>query len=235
MNSFVRVHASAGGPIDALVWVGRHFWRLIRFPLRLLYWLLLLPHQFNTFGLPVGGGLGGFPMMGAPAAPQGPFKSTYRCYPVVMLGSTKAELEKGDKIILPASALDTLARLRVTYPMMFSLVNPKRPRELRTHSGVMEFSAEEGRCYIPYWMMQNLLIESGGLLEVTNVSLRKGTYVKLQPHSVKFTQLHNPRVVCVPNRHAAMRSAGSSGRLLARSLLLVADDSRLLSFLSPFF
>lgn len=142
-------------------------------------------------GFPMGGG-----MMGSPA-PQGPFKSTYRCYPVVMMGQSKADLEKGDKIILPASALDTLARLRVTYPMMFSLVNPRSRRESRTHSGVMEFSAEEGQCYVPYWMMQNLLIESGGLLEVTNVSLRKGTYVKLQPHSVKFTQLHNPRVVSV--------------------------------------
>lgn len=59
----------------------------------------------------------------------------------------------------------------------------------------MEFSAEEGTVFLPYWMMQNLLLESGGLVEVANVSLRKGSYVKFQPHSIKFTQLHNPRVV----------------------------------------
>lgn len=167
--------------------------------LRRLFASLVCCVQFRMFGqggggLPMGlgGGMGGG-MLGM-GAPQGPFRATYRCYPVVMMAN-KASLESGDKIILPASALDTLARLRVTYPMMFSLVNPSARKESRTHSGVMEFSAEEGTCYVPYWMMQNLLIESGGLLEVTNVSLKKGSFVKFQPHSVKFTQLHNPRVV----------------------------------------
>lgn len=107
--------------------------------------------------------------------------------------ANKASLESGDKIILPPSALDHLARLRVTYPMMFELIN--RENGQKTHCGVMEFSSEEGVCYIPYWMMQNLLLESGGLIEVHNVSLPKGNFVKLQPHTYKFTQLHNPRVV----------------------------------------
>lgn len=43
----------------------------------------------------------------------------------------------------------------------------------RTHCGVLEFSAPEGSCYIPYWMMQNLLLEAGALLTVKNVSLPK--------------------------------------------------------------
>lgn len=137
--------------------------------------------------------------MGPMSAPQGPFRSTYRCYPVVM--ANKANLECGDKIILPASALDQLARLRVTYPMMFSLNNPQTNENRSTNCGVMEFSAEEGTCYLPYWMMQNLLIESGGLLIVKNVTLKKGTYVKFQPHTIKFTQLHNPRVVSDSNTH----------------------------------
>ena len=95
--------------------------------------------------------------------------------------------------MLPPSALDHLARLRVTYPMMFSITNRQLSRS--THCGVMEFSAEEGVCYLPYWMMQNLLLESGGIVEVLNVTLPRGSFVKLQPHTTAFTQLNNPRVV----------------------------------------
>ena len=95
--------------------------------------------------------------------------------------------------MLPTSALDHLARLRVTYPMMFSITNRQLGRS--THCGVMEFSAEEGVCYVPYWMMQNLLLESGGIVELLNVTIPKGSFVKLQPHTTAFTQLNNPRVV----------------------------------------
>ncbi|VEU36009.1 unnamed protein product [Pseudo-nitzschia multistriata] len=64
-----------------------------------------------------------------------------------------------------------------------------------THSGVLEFTAEEGTCYIPFWMMQNLLIEEGSVITVTNVSLPKATFVKLQPQSVDFLEISNPRAV----------------------------------------
>ena len=120
-----------------------------------------------------------------------PFKKSYRCFPVVM--ANKPNLECGDKIILPPTALDHLARLRVTYPMMFSITNKKTNKTM--HCGVLEFSGEEGVAYIPYWMMQNLLLESGAIIEINNVTLPKGTFVKLQPHTTKFTQLYNPRVV----------------------------------------
>jgi ubiquitin fusion degradation protein 1 len=64
-----------------------------------------------------------------------------------------------------------------------------------THCGVLEFTAEEGTCYIPFWMMQNLLIEEGSVITVTNVSLPKATFVKLQPQSVDFLEISNPRAV----------------------------------------
>ena len=105
-------------------------------------------------------------------------------------------LQKGDKILLPPSAFDTLARLQVDYPMLFKL-NYTGPdgQERRTHCGVLEFTAEEGCVYIPFWMMQNLLIEEGSLITVTNVSLPKATFVKLQPQSVDFLEISNPRAV----------------------------------------
>ena len=57
--------------------------------------------------------------MAQPAPPVPPYKGTYRAFPVVM--ANKQSLEAGDKIILPPSALDHLARLRVQYPMVFKL------------------------------------------------------------------------------------------------------------------
>lgn len=36
----------------------------------------------------------------------------------------KEHLEGGDKILLPSSALDALARQQVEYPMLFEISNP---------------------------------------------------------------------------------------------------------------
>lgn len=95
--------------------------------------------------------------------------------------------------MLPPSAFDTLARLQVDYPMLFRLTCTTGDRS--THCGVLEFTAEEGTCYIPFWMMQNLLIEEGAVVTVTNVSLPKASFVKLQPQSVDFLEISNPRAV----------------------------------------
>lgn len=119
------------------------------------------------------------------------FEEQYHCYSVAY--ADKAHLEGGDKILLPPSAFDTLARLNVDYPMLFQLQSPSRGT--MTHCGVLEFTAEEGSCYIPFWMMQNLLIEEGTVLTVTNVSLPKATFVKLQPQHVDFLEITNPRAV----------------------------------------
>jgi len=43
--------------------------------------------------------------------------------------------------------------------------------------------------------MQNLLIEEGSVITVTNVSLPKATFVKLQPQHVDFLEITNPRAV----------------------------------------
>lgn len=42
-----------------------------------------------------------------------------------------------------------------------------------THCGVLEFIAEEGVCYMPHWMMQNLLLQVGDMVKLRNVSLPK--------------------------------------------------------------
>lgn len=56
---------------------------------------------------------------------------------------------------MPASALDQLTRLNIVYPMLFKLTNPKKNRI--THAGVLEFVADEGRVYLPYWVRNHLV------------------------------------------------------------------------------
>jgi len=140
-----------------------------------------------------GGGEGRGPagFFGQNARGNGNFKAEYDVYPVSFMG--KEELEKGNKIILPQSALDRLARLNISWPMLFEMTNVATSRS--THGGVQEFSAEEGVCYFPYWMMQNLLLEVGSRVEITNTSLPKGSFVKLQPVHSDFLEIHNPRAV----------------------------------------
>jgi ubiquitin fusion degradation protein 1 len=119
------------------------------------------------------------------------FEQSYRCYPASFID--KPQLESGDKIIMPPSALDRLASLHIDYPMLFELRNAGIERV--THCGVLEFIAEEGMIYMPYWMMQNLLLQEGDIVRVRNVTLPKGTYVKLQPHTTDFLDISNPKAM----------------------------------------
>lgn len=121
------------------------------------------------------------------------FQATYKCFSVSMLPDERQNLEKGGKIIMPPSALHTLTRLNTDYPMLFKLTN--RDNNRHTHSGVLEFIAEEGKVYLPYWMMRNLLLDEGSILHVQSISLQVATYSKFQPQSVDFLDIHNPKAV----------------------------------------
>ena len=79
------------------------------------------------------------------------FDEYYRCYPVAMLpGPERENVNHGGKVIMPPSALDKLTRLHITYPMLFELINGAKERT--THAGVLEFIAEEGKIYLPFWV-----------------------------------------------------------------------------------
>ncbi len=80
-------------------------------------------------------------------------------------------------VILPASALDELSRLRVSYPMTFMISNPEMG--MKSYCGVLEFSAEENMCHIPYWMMNNLMVQEGSEVIIRSMNLRKGKFVKI--------------------------------------------------------
>ncbi|KAB0359936.1 hypothetical protein FD754_004092 [Muntiacus muntjak] len=139
--------------------------------------------SFNMFDHPI------------PRVFQNRFSTQYRCFSVSMLAgpNDRSDVEKGGKIIMPPSALDQLSRLNITYPMLFKLTNKNSDRV--THCGVLEFVADEGICYLPHWMMQNLLLEEGGLVQVESVNLQVATYSKFQPQSPDFLDITNPKAV----------------------------------------
>ena len=124
-------------------------------------------------------------------AAAGRFSARYRCYPMTFID--KQHLDHGDKVVLPPSALDRLASLSIDYPMLFQVTNPKVER--RSHCGVMEFVADEGVVYLPYWMMENLCLTEGELVEFQSISLPKGSFVKLRPHTSDFLDISNPKAV----------------------------------------
>ncbi|XP_019759118.1 ubiquitin fusion degradation protein 1 homolog isoform X2 [Dendroctonus ponderosae] len=123
-----------------------------------------------------------------------PFDATYQCFSVAMLpGNERQDVERGGKIIMPPSALEKLTRLNINYPMLFKLTNKKSKRE--THSGVLEFVADEGKIYLPLWMMHNMNLDEGDLVQIESVSLPVGTFSRFQPLSSDFLDITNPTAV----------------------------------------
>ncbi|XP_015519400.1 ubiquitin recognition factor in ER-associated degradation protein 1 [Neodiprion pinetum] len=122
------------------------------------------------------------------------FNTQYKCFSVSMIpGTERQDVERGGKIIMPPSALDQLTRLNIVYPMLFKLTNKKSNRI--THCGVLEFVADEGKVYLPYWMMHNLLLEEGEILNIESVMLPVATFSRFQPQSEDFLDITNPGAV----------------------------------------
>lgn len=122
------------------------------------------------------------------------FDEYFRCYPIAMMpGPDRDSANHGGKVFLPPSALDKLTRLHITYPMLFELINGAKERQ--THAGVLEFIAEEGKIYMPHWLMETLLLESGDLVQIKSTDLPSGTFIKLQPQSPSFLEISDPKAV----------------------------------------
>ncbi|XP_046840487.1 ubiquitin recognition factor in ER-associated degradation protein 1-like [Xenia sp. Carnegie-2017] len=122
------------------------------------------------------------------------FNKQFRCYSVALCpGNEREDVEKGGKIIMPPSALDILTRLNIVYPMLFKLTNNNAKRY--THCGVLEFVADEGKVFIPHWMMRNLCLDEGQILQVETATLPVATYSKFQPQSTDFLDITNPKAV----------------------------------------
>lgn len=116
----------------------------------------------------------------------------------------------GDKIKLPPSCFTELSnqgafdkapvyfRLSVAGQESSSDIDAKRKGYRVTHSGVLEFTAEEGSVALPPHVWNNLF-SSGALetplIEVQYVRLSKGSYAKLQPEEISFLDIPNHKAV----------------------------------------
>ncbi|CAL8128287.1 unnamed protein product [Orchesella dallaii] len=77
--------------------------------------------------------------------------------------------------------------------MLFKLTNLTDNRS--THCGVLEFVADEGKMYIPYWMMRNLMIDEGATIQVESATLPVATFSKFEPQSADFLDISNPKAM----------------------------------------
>ncbi|PKS09703.1 hypothetical protein jhhlp_004324 [Lomentospora prolificans] len=122
------------------------------------------------------------------------FDEYYRCYPMVMApGPERPDLNYGSKIILPPSALDKVSKLHVQWPLLMEIINGEKAKH--SHAGVLEFVAEEGRAYLPHWMMETLGLDVGDMIQIKTTSLELAQLVKLQPQSVNFLDITDPKAV----------------------------------------
>jgi len=140
--------------------------------------------------------------IGGPFFPQEmrPFNSQYRVNSMMFFSGDMSmeklhEINCSGKVLLPQSALDWLTRLHITYPLLFKVTNPDAARQRTTHCGVYEFHQEEGRCYMPHWMMQNLLLNENDMVQIEYINLPTATYVKFKPQSTDFLDISNHRAV----------------------------------------
>lgn len=126
---------------------------------------------------------------------QQTFEEYFRCYPIRMMKETsnKEIANYGGKIFLPQSALHKLTTLNIRYPMLFKLSTTNTGKF--THSGVLEFTADEGRCYLPDWMMNTLGISAGTVIRIETTDLQQGQFVKLEPQSTDFLDISDPKAV----------------------------------------
>ncbi|KAJ5069981.1 ubiquitin recognition factor in er-associated degradation protein [Anaeramoeba ignava] len=122
------------------------------------------------------------------------FGKIIRAYPASTLKKSNRDFVNGGKIVLSPHILLELTDAGIELPYEFALTNPTTGK--KTHCGVLEFIADEGKCYIPDWMMDTIGLSMGNQVVLNSVKLPKGTFLKIQPHSSSFVRrIANPKVV----------------------------------------
>ena len=123
------------------------------------------------------------------------FIEVYKAYPVTVIGRSDAELT--NSVILPQSALFKLSSMKnfgsETDPMTFRIMNIEL--NFSTHCGVLDFTGDEDVCYLPLHMFNRLNLSEGMMVNIRNVYLEKGKFIKFRPHKTEFVMYENPKVI----------------------------------------
>lgn len=64
-----------------------------------------------------------------------------------------------------------------------------------THCGVLDFTAEEENCYLPMNLFNRLYLAEGMFVNIRNINLDKGKFIKIRPHLTEFIKLPNPKTM----------------------------------------
>ena len=123
------------------------------------------------------------------------FIEIYKAFPCSVMG--RDDIDLTNSIILPQTALQKLSSMRnfgdSKNPILFRILNIEL--NIFTHCGVAEFTAEEGTCYIPYNMFEKLCLIEGQTVNIRNIELKPGTFIKLKPHLTEFINNPNPKTI----------------------------------------
>ena len=123
------------------------------------------------------------------------FIDVYKAYPATKID--RDDINLSNSIILPPSALDQLSTKgifdEIKRAITFRILNIEL--NISTHCGVLEFTAEEGVCYIPSHMFEKLSLLEGQRVQIRNTVLKSGTYIKMQPHLTEFLNNANPKTI----------------------------------------
>ncbi|CAD8122653.1 unnamed protein product [Paramecium sonneborni] len=106
----------------------------------------------------------------------------------------RPQINNGNKILLPASALQQLIFIKQNGPMIFKISSTHTQRV--TYVGVLEFVAEEGTCIIPDWLFENMnFFPECYIIVSLEKNLPLGKLIKIQPHETAFVDLPDPRAI----------------------------------------
>lgn len=95
------------------------------------------------------------------------------------------------KVILPQNCLVDLVYKQIETPYAFKV--SANGGISYTHTGVLDFTAEEGEVIIPKWMYEQLSIERNTPVKITHTMLPKGVFIKLLPQDISFLKITNPK------------------------------------------
>ena len=124
------------------------------------------------------------------------FIEVYNAYPASMFD--RFDVNYTNSIILPPSALAKLSIHQKDFgsknnPVLFRILNIEL--NISTYCSVLDFTAEENTCYLPQNMFERLCLQEGQAVNIRDVKLEKGKYVKIRPHQTEFIDLPEPKII----------------------------------------
>ncbi|KAM0678738.1 ubiquitin fusion degradation protein [Binucleata daphniae] len=96
------------------------------------------------------------------------------------------------KVLLPFSMLQQISAGSIEPPYTMEISHTDGIYKI--NCGVQEFTSNEGTITMPNWMYQQLDLHNIPYVTIKMKKFKKGTFVKLLPHSVDFLNVENPKL-----------------------------------------